>query len=395
MKSIGISLRASDKYTEVSNQDNPIHLHINLWKSPPRFRVKKIKDPFYLDIGIMAKFLTNELKIYLPFELKEEEAYEDLGQILIDNKPILCALFNDDYNINQIESGCYHLVSVISKNNEKKSIVSKFKYIFVNKILNNEKKFTLKNKRKNELPDPFYLYTLGADDITAQKCREKHTGGWMLSIKVPNQEGFPPEDYYYIRFRVVITNPIGLALQTDLSNDLIQSAFTKLDMYNLQFNELRDIPYGPKGLLKADNFSFAAFSKIHILYISTPKVSVESGSSAKSDSKLIAPQKWRSYLPEGYTLDTYVAHHWKLYNKDGSSFRKRDLFFSAKYPKLQLLTFLAYISVIVILGCIGSILASLTCAQGSLNFGIFGFSIIIFLVFYCVIWYLCKYWKLP
>lgn len=356
MKSIGISIKNTSDNSKVSVSDRSIQLHLNLWKPTPKFVWSR--ELFYLDIGIKARFITRDIKIYLPFELDENNTWKDLAHIITNNKPILRALFNEDYNINQIKGGCYHRVSV------------------------NEASSADPNDSKT-----FYIYTLGDDNVKINKCCD--TDGLILSINIPNQEEIGDNnEYYYIRFRVAIKNYSGLALQTDLSNNLIQSAFTKLDMYNLQINEKRDIPYGPKGVLTSSNFSMATFSEVHILYLSNPKVIVENGSFIKSDRRLIESSKWKDYIPESYPIDTYIAHHWKISSKDNSVLNKSNLFFTARYPKIQISTIVAYLSVVVILGCLGSMLASLLSQNSTLSFSNLGFWGICSMVLYILVWHI-------
>ena len=398
MKSIGISLNTPQASDNGQLEPHPIQLHVNLWKRPHRFSCKSNKDPFYLDLGIMARFVTNEIRIYLPFKLREKNTWEDLAHILTDNKKILCDLFNEDYNISQNNSGCYHLVT---NNNGSQSgtdirsraeILSKGCWL---RLLVEEALGINKNSLNGgETPNAFYIYALGASDISVRKCEEKDTVGSIIRIKVPNQEGLDLNEYYYIRFRVAIENNKGLSLTTDLSNNLIQSAFTKLDMYNLRFNEQRDIPYGPKGILKSDGFTFAEFSKLHILYVSIPKVSVENGSAVKSNSRIIEPEEWNAYIPESYRSESYIAHHWKIPSKGQGTIGKANLFFTARYPRLQVLTIMAYVSVVIVIGCFGSILASLICGGSSSPSNHYGVLLLIVFLCYIVIWYIVTHWPL-
>lgn len=390
MKSIGISIKNTGDNSGMPVSDSSIQLHLNLWKPTPKFIWSR--ELFYLDIGIKARFITRDIKIYLPFELDENNAWKDLAHIITNNKPVLRALFNEDYNINQISGGCYYRISVNDSSSTNPSPeflgfcwllgVKQF-FICMKRVI--EKMKCISTSKDND-SKTFYIYTLGDDNVKINKCCD--TDGLILSVNIPNQEGIGNKEYYYIRFRVAIKNYRDLVLQTDLSNNLIQSAFTKLDMYNIQINEKRDIPYGPKGVLTSSNFSMATFSEVHILYLSNPKVTVENGSLIKSDRRLIESNKWKNYIPESYPTDTYIAHHWKISPKGSSVLDKINLFFTARYPRIQTLTIIIYLSVVIILGCLGSLLASLFVENNTLLFNRWRLFGVGFMVFYILVWYI-------
>lgn len=109
MKSIGISIKEIPNNAAILESANQIQLHLNLWRSPAGRHQSKL--PFNLDIGVMAKFANNEIKIYLPFTLRKINRWQDLGHIMVENRQILCSLFNEDYNIAQLGNSCYHKVS--------------------------------------------------------------------------------------------------------------------------------------------------------------------------------------------------------------------------------------------------------------------------------------------
>ena len=390
MKSIGISIKekTDDKATHKSDNkiesDNKIQLHLNLWRSPAGRHQSKL--PFNLDIGVMAKFTTAEIQIYLPFTLRKVNRWQDLGHIMIENRQILCSLFNEDYNIAQLGNSCYHKVSPAGSDSHP----------------------------ENSSNDSFYICTLREADIKFIDFEDIDTPGVIIHITVPSHKDIKPSDEFkfYIRFRVPIIGYEELTLQCNLSNNPIQAAFTKLDLYNFQINEQRDIPYNAMGYLKVKNFRFPQFSKIHLLYIVDPRINVENGSLTKCDSRIVDPTKWMAYIPDKRKSDAYLAYHWRIEPKirlqsqnikpESTQCRlslkkydlwKANLFFSAKYPDKNWLTIAAYCSVAIILGCIGSIVASYICGSVSLSFKNVGGFIFFSLIVYFIVWYLSTHWN--
>lgn len=407
MKSIGISLKGYNSLDEYFVGD-PIQLHLNLWKSFPfkrknfsikKWRKNKYPDPFYLDIGIMARFSTINIKVYLPFKCGEHNQWLDLAQVITEHPPILCALFNDDYRVNPHESNFTYVESskkIFQSYNtqEKRSckygfceILKKFKsYLYGNKEVKT-------NSINDNTPDDFYIYSLQDSDVSVKNYDSNDSAGTIFSIVVPNLLKCKDEDYYYIRFRVPIVDSYGLAYNTDMSNDWLQSAFTELDMYNLQINELRDIPDNPFYDMTSNNYNMAMFSKIHLLYISNPQVKVENGSRVKSDSRLIESKKWKPYIPIQYIpniSDAYMAHHWKISSKNDSCIYKSQLFFTAEFPEFHIKKVTPYILIVILLGAIGSVFATFLCG-GSPPVVRNAMVIVISSAFFYSFWYLLSH----
>lgn len=403
MKSIGISIRETKDITGASiGGDGWIQLHINLWKRVPRNPFgKKENGLFYLDIGILTKFSTEGIKIYFPFELSDEKPWIDLGHILIESQEILCTLFNEDYK-KKTRISDFTIVEVnnatLKSTPQKTSAEDTCGCICLRNFLEqrlSKKELKTNNKVKiGDTPQKFAIYTLKENDISIQDIREKDEIGSIFNITIPTQSDFNKNEYYYLRFRIGIKNYKGLAYKTSLSNAWLQSAFTNLDMYNIQINQQRDISPDIRFALSSDYFEDAKFSKIHLMYVANPKVSVENGSSIKSDSRLIEPDKWQPYLPENFKLETYVAHHWKPTIKKGNTISNTELFFTAKYPEYNIDKICLYIIGVIAFGCIGSLIASYMC-DGTLPTlcNTLGITLVAVLLYFLC--YISYHWILP
>lgn len=379
MKSIGISVRTKSSASTINVKEGTVQLHLNLWKFLPSKKKSNISQksigktvPFNLDIGVMGKFSISEIRLYFPFTLKDIDPWIDLAPILTQNKTILCSLFNDDY---EVKNKCGNFVHVALSNSRLKPetkqegnpLESKW-YTSLRKILTDcicgpkdQSKDT--TNTEDETPKEFYIYHIQKSDVKVTNYADKGSKGFVLNITIPEFPDCSPEQYFYIRLRIPIENAKDIAYNTNLSNDWLQSAFTRLDMYNLQINELREISDIPVLDLLEKDYNSAVFSKIHMLYVVSPEVEIKTGSSVKSDSRLIEAESWQPYIPPQYMADVYLAHHWKFPTKRSTILHKMQLFFTAEYPELHFNPrVIPYAAGVILLGCLGSLIASGLCA---------------------------------
>lgn len=86
---------------------------------------------------------------------------------------------------------------------------------------------------------------------------------------------------------------------------------------------------------------------------------IDNGVDVRKDSRLLENEQWKEYEPQSNIKGlNYVAHHWKKIptTESNGEFRHFNLFFSTIYPKLSSVRLLAYFSIIVLLGWLGSML---------------------------------------
>lgn len=89
-----------------------VDLHINIWKIEKG--LFHLTPEIYIDFGIMASFIIDQLCLYLPFEIDE---HRDLGKILNNQKKELCAIFNDELLPEPQKNGCYCKIEYENENN--------------------------------------------------------------------------------------------------------------------------------------------------------------------------------------------------------------------------------------------------------------------------------------
>ena len=324
MKSIAIALKSSSSQAD---QEFPkVELHLNIWKLNdgfPRFHTR-----FFLDVGLMADCVYDEICFYLPFSLRKKHEWQDLGEIICNDNNLLCAIFNDDLRAIPLTNNCFYSIERNSPDNPAD-----------NKCL-------------------FSFYTLGSNNVTVDEDKE-NKGTW-LHVKIEDAMKISAEcKRFYIRFRLFIKDNKQFIDKRHISNDLIQAAFSNLDLYDMRINELRNLDKKIREKFRVNHYILSRFSKFHSFFIANTKVSVETSSDVKSDSRIIEPSVWNSYEPLKINDKLFIAHHWKMKPADDSVLKSMNLFFTAKYPRIQTATLAAYFSIIVILGAVGSWLSTM------------------------------------
>lgn len=312
-------------------------LHLNLWRLNSGFL--NLSTRFFLDVGIKVKCCYNEICLFLPFSLRKNNKWKNLGDCLCNDNNLLSAVFNEDLRAVPLDNNCFHRIEAY------------------------------RHRDASDSKYRFYIYSMGPDNVSVS---EYDYGGTWFNIKVYNdnipdfiRECDKDDDcsHYYVRFRLFLQDKEGLAHRRHISNDLIQAAFSNLDLYDIRINVPRNLDKKVREKLQAEKFVMPSFSKIHIFYIADTKVSIETSSNIKSDSRIIEPYIWKSYEPEDMADGLFIAHHWKATvpcekDKELPPIDSLNLFFTAKYPKIHLFTLLAYFSIVVVLGGIGSWLTS-------------------------------------
>lgn len=328
MNSLALFCKLNEDCLDSAQQEktNIVECHINLWKT--KHGLIEIKPNIVFDFGIKFDSIINEICIFLPFHISKNNGVKDLGKCLSTNNDLLNAVFNEDMISQSAENHCFC------------------------QIMNN-------NKHEND-KDCFYVYYLGEENITFDDYKEGiKSKGTYLTIKI---NGTPSNEKksckYYIRFRVYAENVREIVRTEMLSNDLLQAAFSRMDLFDIRLNEKREIPSKVEEKMKKHNFNLCSFSKLHFFYIVDTRETINNGIDIRKDSRLLEYNQWKVYEPKSNIENVnYVAHHWKRQEEGDKSFSHFSLFFSTIYPKLSFPRLLAYLSVIIILGWIGSMLS--------------------------------------
>lgn len=342
MRSIALYYK-EHKYEELEHKTNSkekLEFHLNIWKVESGHY--RLKPNLYFDFGIKAKFKIEKLCLYLPFEIEECE-FKDLGIVLHNQKDLLSTVFNDEICTKTLANDCYCEV------------------------------------QPSDLEDKFYLYQIGNLNKKIISSEEGDDKGTFIELTIngtPNNENRNEEDYFYVRFRVKVKNIRQVAITQHLSNDLLQAAFSMIDLYDIRINEQREIHPKVSEKMKMEKYKICSFNKIHVFYMADVHEVIENGSSLKQDSRILEDKKWCLYEPKTDLHDSiFIAHHWKrrekIYENNQNSLNNENnqndqfdkgissfsLFFSTVYPETQFLRLTVYIMFVVVLGFFGSMLS--------------------------------------
>ena len=307
--------------------NNTVEFHINLWKS--KNGVVKIMPNLIFDFGIKFESTITELCIFLPFRISKELGVEDLGKCLSTNRDLLNAVFNEDMICQSASNHCFSRIT---------------------------------NNTNCSEQEPFYIYHLGEDNYKVEDYTEdSKVKGTYLTINIsgiPSNEEKTPTEKYYVRFRVYVENISEIVRTEILSNDLLQAAFSRMDLFDIRLNEKREIPSKVEEKMKKQKFELCTFNKLHFFYIVDTHESSDNGIDIRKDSRLLENEQWIQYVPHSDIANVnYIAHHWKKKMEKDKPISHFSLFFSTIYPRLSIVRLVAYFSIVIILGWIGSMLS--------------------------------------
>lgn len=339
-------------------------LHVNIWKVDigkywPDYKI-------YIDFGMKLSQDIEFVRVYIPFEIEENGKDFDLVNTLNNNNQLLCTVFNSDFRSMSSQTASFAPVHDESKNGQ---------------------------------PVEFYLHQLGATKFTLEPFKvaankKDKTIGQILKIHIQrdsnnDSEDLEPNKPVYIRFRIQPKKIRDFIQSEHISNDFLQAAFSRIDLFDVRINERRNLNLEVKDALSDDSYKIFKFDKIHLYFMAESKEKIENGSSIKIDSRLLECDLWKNYLPKGCHRCNYIAHHWKKRIEDDKNTVKVDLdvnkldeegksvpasveikkevsykafddyhiFFTSVYPNLSLIRIVIYLCVAVLLSWCGSMLS--------------------------------------
>lgn len=357
---VKINSNGNDKYGSSSKNDEA-EIHCNLWKIQcNKTRFYKYKNPIYdylLDVGIKFNPIIKKLALYFPFELTNEKI-TDLGQNMVQDQELCCLIFNEDV-VTTHGKGCFSQVE-----------------------------FNRGGERKESL----WIYHIGETNYSCEVSKEKQTGT-ILKINIESNPDHGTNEqldysnfseFIYIRFRIKLTDLDlrNFKREEALSKDIIQSLFSKMELFDFRINDKREINKKVDEHLQSNGYLPFKMTKVHFLLACDIRNNVEKASMPYS-SRFIETDKWNSYLCQPVP-QSMVAYQWKdqknkeliveqdkeILLKEGfklsdyiswerSGFSNFRLFVMLTYPQRSMYQILFYCLLAIILGAIGSIVASL------------------------------------
>lgn len=310
-------------------------LHINLWKLPKRGCLQGRWSRF-IDFGLLIEDLGSNIEyvnLFFPFDFNKDE-FSDLGECIVSDNKLLSTLFNCDMKLSSLDSSSYYSISAVNSEDAHRN---------------------------------FSLYVLGAENFIVNKCPENK--GTHVRIKI-----IPPEktvedltnDNLYIRFRLNSPNLANFTYEENLSNDFIQSAFSKVELLDFRINDKREID---NKLLETIICAkrFFVFSKIHFFYIGCSSEKTDLSNKTADNCRILESKRWSRYIDriKYDKKQKIIAYQWTKVAKKKNDITEYILvynlllktIFSAKGWRIGL-----YILGVILFGALGSLFATLLCS---------------------------------
>lgn len=328
MNSIGI-LYALKNSSEPCQMNVSAELHVNYWKVP----LKNGAYKRFLDFGIFINEVASDISsvsFYFPFNV-DTASLRDLGESLSKSE-LLCTLFNSDYVVRNINgSPSYYCISP-SANSEKSR--------------------------------PFWLYVLGENNFLVTEVKPF---GSIVTVKIlstPKKNGGiqpatsekKPKRNLYFRFRLDDIPVDSIFYEENISNDFLQSAFSKTEMIDFRINEVREINPKVYEEITKDK-TFLPFSKIHFFFVGSSEDEQIAGNTNFKDCRLLNHERWQSYIGKDYDSQRkLIAYHWCWKGDEKQRTRdKYNIFIKTVYKSIKLMTVFKYCGVVFLLSLIAAI----------------------------------------
>lgn len=311
-------------------------LHVNYWKLPnasgSRFWnlnfCQKQNYTRNLDIGIFLQDVNDnleELIVCLPFKF-DTERVQDLSKHLTD-ETFLSFLLNHRYRVQSLtDCPTYNYANAIGEESETNNFCL---YELCKKSLETE---TL--TQGTMLHIKFLSHPKNLNEI-----REKAT---------PEPVG---ENKYniYIRFRIEGLQDNDFCYNEDISNDFLQSAFSKTEMAEVKFNEQRTIDHNDFQTI-TKNHSFLNLATVNFFFTGSSEDENVAGTKSFDDCELLDDLLWKNYIGGMNPMKKKcIAYHWKISET-------QKIFFKTVYSSRDKVKVIKYAFVVILLSFIASAL---------------------------------------
>lgn len=245
---------------------------------------------------------------------------------------LLCTLFNNDYVVRNINGSPSY--------------------------------FCVSPSANSENTHPFWLYVLGENNFNVAEVKPY---GSIVTVKIlstPKKNGGiqpaisekKPKRNLYFRFRVEDIPVDSIFYEENISNDFLQSAFSKTEMIDFRINEVREMNPKVYEEITKDK-TFLPFSKIHSFFVGSSEDEQIAGNTDFKDCRLLNYERWQSYIGKDYDNQRkLIAYHWCWKGDDKQQTRdKYNIFIKTVYKSIKWKTILKYCSVVFALSLIATI----------------------------------------
>ena len=330
MKSFGIFYKKEDGQTETVGSSE---VQINIWKLTTEGR-----KSYYVDFGLQFNPSIKEVFVLVPF-LTDKNNVKDLGCVISKDSELISRLFNTDTTSNHSAQSSFTPVS--------KDAGRSFEICALD--VDNKTEF-------EEIKSGDITYTLINFKIpqkTEPEKQEAEKNKTTTGVEKPMYD-------YYIRFRIIVDSKSHLSTTENVANDVIQSAFSKLELFDVRLNDTRYIPSNVSQIIYNDKKCRPFyFQKVHFFYMVDVKESMQTTSPACHDSRFLQYCDWKNYLDsENIKEKNFLSYHWKKVKSEQSkeNIKSFQLCYSCLFPDRNTKQLLAYAGLAIILGFFGSML---------------------------------------
>ncbi len=303
-------------------------LHINYWKLPQTKGFER-----FLDFGLLIHNVSKDIvavSFYLPVLVSQNHIH-DLGK-QVANGSMMSHLFNGNYKVSNVIKSNSFYTAECNEESKPSFLLYSFGKSFRVERMNVGSRIIIP---LNSFPEETNLIKQKKEDSDSSVYGK-----------------------LYIRFRVENVQDNDYGHIEPISNDFLQSAFSKMEMLNIHINEFREIPIDDSEDLQKE-WNYFSFDKIHFYFIGSSEDEKVTGHKSFKDSRLLDPQKWSGYLESHNSKHKQcIAYHWKYIRDDKTGKMPSNFFIRTVYSSFQSLKVLKYCLIILLLGFLGSFLAS-------------------------------------
>lgn len=310
-------------------------VHVNYWKLP-------VEKHFWntesyrrsLDIGVVLENVSDDIEdvsICLPFSTQLKDVH-DLSTYLHD-ETFVSHLLNGRYRCLTLKDcPTYRYLQLQDEQNEGKNLC-------LYEVCD-ESKNIISLKNGCMLSIKFLSYPKNLNEIKEKPSKDSKE-----------------EDKYNLYFRIRISNlsENDLCYNEDISNDFLQSAFSKSEMAEITFNDNRNINHSDFQTITRER-SFIKLSKIDFFFSGSSEEETVTGSSPFNDCELLNPDLWKAYLSGVNTgSKKCLSYHWSV-----DETRKNKVFFKTVYSSHNWKKILKYSLCVIMLSFIASFLLEMS-----------------------------------
>lgn len=313
---------------------NKVELHINYWS----LEAKQACN--YLDIGLRLELVSdnsfNSINFYFPFKMAKENYMGNLGSVICSTDELVELIFNERLK-SSFEGVNFKDINFYGKENE---------------TLRLYKELDIGNQLTN-----------------VQFILDEENGSTRIKIPAEMLDTTPisvegKTVYHYFRFRLRLTpEHVKILSQNYEPQDrLVVSKFEKIEVIDFRLNELRDLPAAVSNCLNK-NF---ILEQIHFFLIRDIHDELKLSHAKYKRCRLLEKEVWNPYLKfkgESAILpEQMLIYHFeknsKGDNKESKHIDRFNAFAKFVRVKVTFSNILVFIFSVIMLGAMGSLLAT-------------------------------------